>query len=405
MAVVYSAWQGYSGHSYRLKVELVRVSSNTSANTSVVRLRGWIESTNGSSFSVSSYHYLRLDGVTYADGSWSFAVAANGSSLAFETTRTVTHSTYGNKTVSATVGFSNAFTSLSVSISLTLPRIPQLPGAPTAAPTATRTGTSVKVTSAAASGHGDTIEAYQIRRRHNHSGSYGSWTSATGRTLTHSISQYASSYSYQYQSRAKTVRGWGPYSATRTITIPAAAPQGTVDGVDVAVAVGKVIASWEKPAGTILSYDVALHDGTAWGSPINVGTLLEHEFTGLTPGTYTPRVRSVLSGGPTAWETGDAIYLGTLPGTVDEVEFDEDGTAIWEPPAVTGGYDLDGYDIAWHDGFDWSEPEESSDPSAQLDGRLPGIGYRCRVRPVNVLGAGDWTVSPYLVDGICPCTV
>lgn len=217
-----------TGNGYQLRLTLNVTSQNTTNNTSTV---SWLLAiSNG-----STYYNARHTGNVVLGGTtvWNQPDATFNSSPsgAVKTissgTRTVTHSSNGTMALSFSAqlrtinqGSSWSVPPLSLSGTYNLPTIPRLPSAPTAWPSAvldhnarTYTVTSHEATS------GAPILEYSIERRHNR-GSWSSWTAQTANANRQISFQPGSApVKFQFRSRARTVAGWGPYSAAREFNV------------------------------------------------------------------------------------------------------------------------------------------------------------------------------------------
>jgi len=398
-ATEYSPWavNGSVG-TYRLKINLSDVTEGDKLdNKSVARVQVWIQSKAPASFSISTSRRCILDGTTRLDSSATVTCASGGETRFADYKVTVTHNSTGERTVTASARLSNSYAGThDVSVSLRLNRIPQLPDAPSAAPTVARSGSTLTVTSAPADGNGSTILDYMIAWRLNG----GSWSYPTGRTI--SLTGVPGGV-YTFQSRARTSRGWGPYSTARTYTMPA--DTSGVANLVAALAPGTVSCSWDPPAtGTPVSYEAQLYTGGAWGSTV-ANTERSASWSSLPTGTYQVRARALYASTQSPWEESEPAYLGTVPGAIAAVTLVAEGNATWSEPS-TGGTPITAYDVQWWDGSAWGPTIESQRPGSWYEAEpLPGIGYRCRARAVNAVGPGPWTTSPYRCLADCPCTI
>lgn len=399
----YSSKAGNVG-TYRLKLNISRIGVDEGANTSQVRIRMWMQSFNNSSFNVTSDYAGAFEGSSLTSGSKRLSCTGNGELLVFNYTRTISHNSQGNRSVTATANFSNSLTGYhSAATTLKLNRINQKPDAPSPAPKVTRNGLRVTATSYTPDGNGNTILDFQVLRRDNRSGSYGGWTTANSKSVTFTA---IGDTDYQFMSRASTVAGWGDYSSTRTYHVPA--DTSGVGSVDTVLTPGSVTGVWEKPdtEAELIEYNVYLHDGTSWGSPVTVSDItLEYAFTGLSTGTYMVGVEAVYVSGTSPRAESDPVFLGNVPATIGTVTLTDDGNTTWTAPS-DGGSPISSYDVEWFDGIDWVAAESTTQLESTFEGDpLPGIGYRSRVRAVNTVGPAAWQMSPYhcLVD--CGCTV
>ena len=100
MATYYSGWKGYTGSIYlRMKI-VTSYTQNTSANTSTVTIKQYIEAKDYSMYgAVSDNHKLVHTGTTYTDSSYEY-YDSNGSKLIQTRTKTITHNSSGKASFS-----------------------------------------------------------------------------------------------------------------------------------------------------------------------------------------------------------------------------------------------------------------------------------------------------------------
>lgn len=100
MATYYSGWKGYTGSIYlRMKI-VTSYTQNTSANTSTVTIKQYIEAKDYSMYgAVSDNHKLVHTGTTYTDSGYEY-YDSNGSKLIQTRTKTITHNSSGKASFS-----------------------------------------------------------------------------------------------------------------------------------------------------------------------------------------------------------------------------------------------------------------------------------------------------------------
>lgn len=300
----YSSWAGNVGE-YRLRLNITLLSQSESANTSTVRIRAWMESRASSSFAITSSYRLIFDGDTLIDSSGGVTCPANGSVQVMDRTRTISHNSNGERSVTASARFSNSLSGThNVSTTLNIDRIDQLPDKPGAAPTLVASGLSVEITSATADPNGGTITGYEARWRP----AGGSWTTLTLNTSTRKGTFTAPGGTVEAVTRARTARGWGPYSSTRTLVVGTEPDQ--IAAVNLVRGTRSLTGGWSAPGNgglPILRYETELWDGRAWSPTRDVGTTAATTFTDLLPGiAHKIRARAVNALGPGAWRESTA---------------------------------------------------------------------------------------------------
>lgn len=296
---------------FRLRMRSERTSVNVSANTSTVRVLVWIESNEYSSFqTMSSIHNMWVDGTRTLNGAPIVrSCGLSGKTLIMDAAKTVSHSDYGNKSFTAEANFRNDRVPLvSIAHTLDLDRIDQLPGAPSSAPTVTNNGLSVTATSSTASAWGGTITGYEIAWRPV-GGSWDSITANGSRQATFT----APGGSVEVKSRARTARGWGPYSSTGTVSVGTTPDQ--ISSIAMTAKSRALTGSWSAPGNGGLSisrYEVQFWDGRSWTPIESIGTARSYTVTDLLPGTGQKiRARAVNSLGPGSWrESASTIPTG-----------------------------------------------------------------------------------------------
>lgn len=100
MATYYSGWKGYTGSIYlRMKI-VTSYTQNTSANTSTVTIKQYIEAKDYSMYgAVSDNHKLVHTGTTYTNSNYEY-YDSNGSKLIQTRTKTITHNSSGKASFS-----------------------------------------------------------------------------------------------------------------------------------------------------------------------------------------------------------------------------------------------------------------------------------------------------------------
>lgn len=289
---------GYNNN-YRLRLRMnarSRTTADTNANRTIVDWSLLLE-TRYNAINARTVGSITVGGTSQSIPMQTRNHGSNNTAYTIASgTRTVTHNSSGNASIWGGAHYYSEnqtaawrIPRIDVSGTLTLPRIPQLPNAP-GTPSASQSTLNISVSWSAASGNGDSILEYRLRRRANPGGTYGGWTTVstgTGRSLSFPPVSHGSNY--QFQASARTSRGWGPWSGTRTITAktqipsaPSAAP--TVSQGNIAISVTSAVASpngvavnqyqtrYRFRAGSSWSAWITLHTGASRATSFNPST-------------------------------------------------------------------------------------------------------------------------------------
>ena len=120
---------------------------------------------------------------------------------------------------------------------------------------------------------------------------------------------------------------------------------------------------------------------------------------GLASGTaYWVRVAAVTEVGAGAWSaeaTDTPASLPDPPRNVTAASGDRSLALSWDPPAETGGSEIERYVIQWKAGGDYSTARQRSatSASATVSGLANGTEYTVRVAAVTANGAGTWSAE------------
>lgn len=114
---------------------------------------------------------------------------------------------------------------------------------------------------------------------------------------------------------------------------------GDPTGLDVDEGVTNLELSWSASTGSPTGYDVRINGGI----PIDVGNVLVHDFTGLTPATsYTLEVRAYGAGGDSGWSSiGGTTLALPAPTGLAVLGDDEDSiTLTWDTHPYAEGFEV-----------------------------------------------------------------
>jgi len=197
-----------------------------------------------------------------------------------------------------------AINSAGAGIAASISAAPTVPAPTLTISRGTVTSTSVSVTGTISNPGGASItqRGFWIRRD-NQTNQREVWVNTTSNTFSTTITGLTPNSVYHVRAVARTTGFTGhqqsaqnTFTTPQIITVPAA-PQNlrTTPGA------GQVTVNWSAPSNNggaaITRYEVSLNNG-AW---MNVGTTLQHTFSGLSNATHTFRVRAVnLAGAGTA---------------------------------------------------------------------------------------------------------
>ena len=282
-------------------------------------------------------------------------------------------------------------------------RIDQFPGAP-GTPSLTRTSpNSIGVSFAPANANGGTILEYQYQ--YSTSPSFSSATTVstgTGRTGTASSLAYGTTY--YFRARARTGRGWGPWSGTASAST-AGVPSAPATPTASSITPNGVTIGWTAPANNgapITGYDLQRATVSSFSDATTIysGTATSYADTGLNPATtYYYRVRAKNAAGAGSWSaTRTVTTAADFPGapgtpTTSAVTF-ESMTAAWTAAAANGAeitqYQLQ---IATNSGFTAGLQTFNNGTALNraISGLSPATTYYLRVRAQNSVGFGPWS--------------
>lgn len=136
-------------------------------------------------------------------------------------------------------------------------------------------------------------------------------------------------------------------------------PPGTPTNLDEIHTADTATLSWDASTGSVDGYEVRIDGGT----PVDVGDVLEHEFTGLTGGTtYDLEVRAYGPGGDSGWALIEATTDNPPdpPTGLDETHDSDSAVLSWAAPTtgptpagyhvrINGGAPIDVGDVLSHE--------------------------------------------------------
>jgi len=291
-----------------LYLDVTDGSPNTTSNTSVVSFTLRVVGNNASWNLSNGTYSVTIDGTNYT-GSWNYDFRVDNTETLRTGTKTITHDTNGNKsiTVSATATDAGGSPLGTATITSKTFTTNPLPGTPSAAPTLTRdsAGTTITVLSAT-SGTTATVTDYEYRQSTD--GSTWGTNVSMGTDRTIDVTGLTATQQYYYQTRVKTADGVGPWSASADVVgIPTAPASITATRTnrDVAVVAGNATGTG------ITGYWVqnSSNGGSTWSTAVAM-TSQAYTYTNLTPGqTYLFRVYATNSIGNSAFTTSGSVFI------------------------------------------------------------------------------------------------
>ena len=251
--------------------------------------------------------------------------------------------------------------------------------------------------------------SFQVERQQNNAGTWSAWAAVATRSAnatSYTDAGRSANVPYRYRVRAcdgAVCSGWATTAAVTVPTLPAA-PTG-LGGTVLSGTSYRV--TWADASGNESSFQVERQQnvGGAWGAFANVATTASNATgftnTGLAAGgTYRWRVRSCNAAGCSAWVTGTAVTLPTVPAapaTLTATAASATTVNLAWPDAtpnetsfqVERQVNTGGTWGAW--GSAVNRPANSTSYAA--GGLSAATQYRFRVRACNLAGCSAWTQS------------
>lgn len=293
---------------------------NQGGNYSHVRVRGILHRSGpGTSYNNNNIAKA-IRGTNSWDGSGGFSITGTASQTIIDVTFTVYHNSAGYATVNYSMDYGNTGTSAfgdppSLSLSLTLTRIPKPPGVP---PSFTRTFTAprtIKYSWGAAATNGSTVNQYQLQVANNSAFTSGVATYATtGRSYSFTAPKVG--YIVYARVRAHNGAGWGSWSSGISYDIPGLpgtptmsplvyTPATTVTATCNAVSGdGVSIVRYEFQYADNANFTAAKLTATANG---NIRTVTVSDVT--VGKTWYFRARAITSQGTGAWSSAVSVLV------------------------------------------------------------------------------------------------
>lgn len=261
------------------EIWLTQESQNLSANTSRVRVRARAHN-NGTAASYDNSVGVSIRGQDTWNGNVVLDVPAGGLKTLIDQTYTVNHGPDGYKTVSYTVNLGNTGTTTfggggSVSLALSLDRIPQAPSRPDPPTVQFDAPRDMIVRWASTDNNGSTIDNWEIEFDNNGADypSPGSRYTDSGASRSYRIQDMVIDTKYWFRVRAHNSRGWSPWSYSASYTIPGVpgrvgTPTLTLRPPD------DILVDWVAPdngGAAINGYQVQGDNNSDFSSPATVG--------------------------------------------------------------------------------------------------------------------------------------
>lgn len=259
------------------------------------------------------------------------------------------------------------------------------------------------------SDNGSAITGYRLERRQG-TGPWGNGVDLSATQVRHIARGLSNGVGYEFRIRASSALGDGPWSDPAAV-IPDVMTPGRVRNVVALPGVGAATVRWRPAAergSAILRYRVQRRPAgtTTWGTPIDVDAAeTSVEITGLAAGSaWEFRVRAENAVGDGAYSAPAAVTVTStvaVPGQVTGVAVAPGNatlTVTWAEPA-DGGSPIIEYEVQRKVSSStlWSPIGTVLVPGDQLvhtyTGLVNGTSYDVRVRAVNAVGEGTWSVS------------
>lgn len=300
-------------------------SQNIGANTSRVRVRGRAFN-NGTARAYNNNGVgVSIRGQDSWNGNVVLDVPAGGFRTLFDRTFTVTHGPDGYKSVKYTANLGNTGTSTfggggSVSLTLTLDRIPKPPDKVAIPSTQFYAPDEVVVRWSRPDNNGSNIDNYEIEFDNNWDfSSPGSRWTDSGSTFAYRITNMPIDTAYRFRVRAHNGRGWGAWSDSTLFRIPGVPSRVGTPTLTLRPP-NDILVDWVAPddgGATITDYQVqADNNGSSFPSPttstVPTGTS-KSWITSSYGQTLWFRVRAKNSQGWGDWSTARSIFVNSGP--------------------------------------------------------------------------------------------
>jgi len=305
------------------QIIVTQESQDLDANTSRVRVRG-VAHNNGTATSFDDSIGVSIRGYNTWNGNVSLNVPAGSSRTLIDKTFTATHGPDGYKTISYTVNMGDTGTTTfggggSVSVSITLDRIAQVPdrvGTPSLRFDAPQ---EVNVAWGAPNNNGASLDNFEIEVDNaNTFASPSSRFTNSGSARSIAIGGLTIGTTRWFRVRAHNSRGWGPWSPIVSFKIPdvpakVATPTLTLRPPD------DILVDWTAPddsGADINGYQVQADNNSDFSSPTTVGVASATSYSWITTSfgqTLWFRVRARNSQGWGPWSTARSILIVSGP--------------------------------------------------------------------------------------------
>ncbi len=290
--------------------------------------------------------------------------------------------------------------------------VPEAPDAPTI----TQGNTQLTVSwSAPSDTGGSAVVEYHLRHRESGGSNWTVIDSGIGLSTSHIIRQLTNGNTYFVQVRAKNAQGEGTWSDSTSAT-PATVP-GAPAKPTLAVDDTQLTASWSAPTNNggsaVTGYDLQYRKGNsgAWTSITTGISGTSHPITGLDNGdSYSVQVRAKNAQGRGAWSGSATATPATVPGAPAKPTLTAGNGELevsWTAPNDDGGSAITEYHLQYSDdGVDWLLIDSDiSGTSHTITGLTNGTTYYVRVRAVNAVDPGLWSLAAEAIPVTVPKTM
>jgi len=294
--------------------------------------------------------------------------------------------------------------------------VPATPDAPSVAPG----NGQVSLSWTAPSNNGSAITGYAIQYSANSGGSWTTFTSNTGNSLTtNTVTSLTNGTSYVFRVAARNAAGQGSFSSSSFASIPFTTP-GVPLSVTATAGNLQATVSWTAPANngravTDYAIQYSSNSGSSWTTFADgVSSSTSSTVTGLTNGVgYIFRVAATNLAGTSSYSGATAaVTPRAVPGPptgIGRTALNTQVRLAWTSPTSDGGSAITSYAIQYsaNSGGSWTtftSNTGTTSTTSLVTGLTNGTAYIFRVAARNVAGLGAYSsesaeVTPHTTPG------
>lgn len=409
------------GSTGEIRVHAQVISQDASRNESVVRVRGFMRATEGSSTSYGSAD-MSTSATSGGTRNWSgrsFSIQGSSWQEVVSHDHTVPHRADGTRPLTATftlgpTGTSRFGSGGTVSVSFNVDRIAQVPSKPATPTVSNITSSGSRISWSAPASNGAAIEEYQWEVA-NSAGTRVDSGNTTSRSASHS--SRAPNTDYQARVRAKNAAGWGPWSNFRSFTTKVASPDAPTNVDASRVNDGRATVTWTRRATSGAPYDSQRVQRrywvngawSGWSTIATIsGTATSYTDTSISANnSYSYRIQAVNSSGSAV---SDPLSPGmrTTPAAPTNVAAVKRGADI--RVTFENSFPLDTsirHDVQDNPGGSgWVTVGSISDGGEFTHNEVnPAVSHQYRVRTVSTVTpqlTGPWSTASNVVQLLAP---